>query len=79
MEILFATDGSEGSTHALNVLCDLPLGSGDGPNDGIVTVEETRLPGSRHFAEVPSCHTFIMRDDRTIAMTLRFLETGTLR
>lgn len=29
MEILFATDGSEGSTHALNVLCDLPLGSGD--------------------------------------------------
>ena len=29
MEILFATDGSDGSTHALNVLCDLPLGSSD--------------------------------------------------
>lgn len=29
MEILFATDGSEGSTAALNVLCDLPLGSSD--------------------------------------------------
>lgn len=29
MEILFATDGSEGSGHALDLLCDLPLGSGD--------------------------------------------------
>lgn len=29
MEILFATDGSEGSTHALDVLCDLPLGKQD--------------------------------------------------
>lgn len=29
MEILFATDGSEGSAHALDVLCDLPLGKRD--------------------------------------------------
>ena len=29
MEILFATDGSEGSAHALDVLCDLPLGKTD--------------------------------------------------
>lgn len=29
MEILFATDGSEGSAHALDVLCDFPLGKKD--------------------------------------------------
>ena len=29
MKILFTTDGSEGSAHALDVLCDLPLGRDD--------------------------------------------------
>lgn len=42
MEILFATDGSDGSTHALNVLCDLPLGSSDHVTVLSVPVHQSR-------------------------------------
>jgi hypothetical protein len=47
------------------------------PSDGVVRVEETRLPGVPHV-EVPAIHTFIMNDADVARLTLRFLEAGTL-
>ncbi len=47
------------------------------PSDGVVRVEETRLPGVPHV-EVPAIHTFIMNDADVARLTLRFLEEGTL-
>jgi pimeloyl-ACP methyl ester carboxylesterase len=47
------------------------------PSDGVVLVEETRLPGVPHV-EVPAIHTFIMNDAQVAALTLTFLEHGTL-
>ena len=47
------------------------------PSDGVVRVEETRLPGVPHV-EVPAIHTFIMNDADVSRLTLKFLEAGTL-
>lgn len=47
------------------------------PSDGVVRVEETRLPGVP-LVEVPAIHTFIMNDADVARLTLRFLEEGTL-
>ena len=46
-------------------------------SDGVVGVEETRLPGVPHV-EVPAIHTFIMNDAEVARLTLRFLDSGTL-
>ena len=46
------------------------------PNDGTVTVEETRLETPHAFAAVPASHTWIMNHPRTRALTLRFLACG---
>lgn len=46
-------------------------------SDGIVGVDETRLPGVAHV-EVPAIHTFIMNDAEVARLTLHFLEAGTL-
>ena len=43
------------------------------PSDGIVRVEETRLPGVPHV-EVPALHTFIMNDAAVCKLALKFLE-----
>jgi hypothetical protein len=42
------------------------------PSDGVVRVEETRLPGVPHV-EVPAIHTFIMNDADVARLTLAFL------
>jgi hypothetical protein len=47
------------------------------PSDGVVCVEETRLPGVPHV-EVPAIHTFIMNDKEVFALAVRFLEHGRL-
>jgi len=47
------------------------------PSDGVVRVEETRLPGVPHV-EVPAIHTFIMNDADVARLALRFLDAGTL-
>lgn len=47
------------------------------PSDGVVRVEETRLPGVPHV-EVPAIHTFIMNDGEVARLVLRFLEAETL-
>ena len=46
----------------------------DGPNDLVVTVEETKLAGATRFETVPVAHALMMRDDDTIKMTLEMLD-----
>ncbi len=48
-------------------------------NDGIVTLGETALPGTRDWLMVPALHTVIAGHPAAIAATRRFLETGRLR
>ena len=48
----------------------------EGDDDGVVSVEETRLEGADDFLLVRGLHTFLMKDDQVIQATLRFLETG---
>ena len=48
----------------------------EGDDDGVVSVEETRLEGADDFLVVRGLHTFLMNDEDVIAATLRFLEAG---
>jgi pimeloyl-ACP methyl ester carboxylesterase len=48
----------------------------EGDDDGIVSVEETRLEGADDFLLVRGLHTFFMNDPDVIQATVRFLETG---
>lgn len=54
----------------------LPFGAGE--SDGVVAVEETRLPGSHVHRVVPAVHTFIMNDREVTRMICHFLERGAL-
>ena len=49
----------------------------EGDNDGIVRVEEARLPEANDFMVVPEIHTFIMNHPQTIDAAARFLAGGT--
>jgi pimeloyl-ACP methyl ester carboxylesterase len=48
----------------------------EGDNDGLVTVESTKLDGMADFLAVRRSHTFIMRADEVAAAIIRFLDTG---
>lgn len=48
----------------------------EGEDDGVVRVEEARLPGAEDFWVVPNTHTFIMEDDAVMAGVLRYLRSG---
>ena len=48
----------------------------DEPNDGIVDVEGTKLPGIKAFVIVRHTHTFLMNAEDTFALCRRFLEYG---
>ncbi|MDP6942215.1 MAG: alpha/beta fold hydrolase [Planctomycetota bacterium] len=48
----------------------------EGDDDGVVTVEETRLPGLTDFLLVERAHTFIMRAPEVVGATVRFLLAG---
>jgi triacylglycerol lipase len=55
-----------------------PVGSAilDDPDDGKVSVADTRLEGMDDFVVVAHSHAFIMSMSDTIELTIRFLETG---
>ncbi len=46
------------------------------PNDGRVSLEDTKLDGMDDFAVVAHSHAFMMRMQATIQLTIRFLRTG---
>lgn len=46
------------------------------PDDGRVSVEDTKLEGMDDFIVVEHSHAFMMRMRRTIELTIRFLRTG---
>jgi hypothetical protein len=51
-----------------------PLLPGD--DDGVITVESTRLPGARDFRLLPVLHSFFMNDKRVHEYANRFFENG---
>ncbi|WP_197493027.1 esterase/lipase family protein [Woeseia oceani] len=48
----------------------------DKPNDGRVTVDDTKLDGMSDFRQVHASHAFMMRDREVIELTLAFLANG---
>ncbi|MCA9262370.1 MAG: alpha/beta hydrolase [Planctomycetales bacterium] len=51
-----------------------PLLTGD--DDFVVTVDETRLPGSQDFEVVPTLHSFLMDDPQVRQHAVSFFKTG---
>lgn len=52
------------------------LGKLDGPSDGTVRVDETRLPGASGHIVLPVSHTGMLFSDTVARQAGRFLETG---
>lgn len=48
----------------------------ENPDDGKVSVEDTRIEGMADFVVVAHSHAFMMRMRRPIELTIRFLRTG---
>lgn len=48
----------------------------DNPDDGRVSVADTRLDGMADFVEVEHSHAFMMRMGEPIRLTIRFLKSG---
>ena len=49
----------------------------DGKDDGKVSVENTKVDGMKEHLVVHTTHTFMMRNNKVIEATLRFLQNGT--
>ena len=46
------------------------------PDDGKVSLENTKVEGMRDFISLPVSHPFIMKDKNAIRQTLHYLQTG---
>ena len=46
------------------------------PNDGVITVESTKLKGMTDWVVVPHAHTFIMNSRDVARLCISFIETG---
>ena len=46
------------------------------PNDGVITVESTKLDGMKAWVLVHQAHTFIMNSRQVAQLAVRFLEHG---
>lgn len=51
----------------------------DGPDDGTIGVAEASLPGATDTLALPTGHTAILTDERTLRATLRFLRQRSLQ
>ncbi len=60
-------------TTTINILLSLYLPD---PDDGKVSVENTKIEGMRDFISLPVSHPYIMKDKEAIAQTIHFLRHG---
>jgi pimeloyl-ACP methyl ester carboxylesterase len=47
-----------------------------GDNDGVISIETTKLPGAADFVRLPLLHSFVMNDAKVHEYVLRFLKHG---
>jgi triacylglycerol lipase len=50
-----------------------------GPDDGVVSVERTKVAGMKDFLLLPQTHAFIMKSEDVIQQVIYFLEHGVFR